>query len=90
MLFAWGAELSVVGLELGSVWRVSEERRDLEHSARRKPAGVFFDCEERTWVKAWRDACSFLRTTRRNAAWSGENPALFRGERNGAGCEGVP
>jgi hypothetical protein len=30
----------VVGLELGSVWRVSEERRDLEHSARRKPAGV--------------------------------------------------
>ena len=33
----------------------------------------------------WRDACSFLRTTRRNAAWSGENPALFRGERNGAG-----
>jgi hypothetical protein len=35
-----GAELSVVGLELGSVWRVSEERRDLEHSARRKPAGV--------------------------------------------------
>ena len=40
----WGRSLgcgaSAVGLELGSVWRVSEERRDPEHAARRKPAGV--------------------------------------------------
>jgi hypothetical protein len=35
-----GCGAFAVGLELGSVWRVSEERRDLEHSARRKPAGV--------------------------------------------------
>jgi hypothetical protein len=28
------------GLELGSVWRLSEERRDLEHSARRRLRGL--------------------------------------------------
>ena len=93
----WGRSLgcgaSVVGLELGWVWRVSEERRDLEHSARRKSAVGL--CDVRSLIQALARCLPFLRTTRVmpskcNELASGMIPVMRRGPLWGSISAGAP